>query len=103
MSVLYRAVWSDRTTSDLETHLDELKVLSAAWAQEAVEPEPFAEGHTELGVSLGRHRRIDFREVSGQNGTRGFELIASDTKDGDAAVWDRHPHRRGRRCGSRAG
>lgn len=87
MSVLYRAVWSDRPSSDLETHLDELEVLCAAWAQEAVEPEPLAEGHTELDVSLGRQRRIDFREVSGQNGARGFELIASDTKDGDAAVW----------------
>lgn len=87
MSVLYRAVWSDRASSDLEAHLNELKALGAAWTQESAEPRPLTEGHTELDISLGRHRRVDFREVSGPGSIKGFEVVASDSKQGDAAVW----------------
>ncbi|MDN7120563.1 hypothetical protein INN71_04070 [Nocardioides sp. ChNu-153] len=41
------------------------------------------EGQTDLEVSQGRHRRIDYRPV----GATAFELRSSDHKPGDAAVW----------------
>lgn len=80
MSVLYRAVWTDGASG---ANLDDLRHCAAAWAQETSEPAPLVEGQTELDVSQGRHRRIDYRPVTPE----AFEFTASDQKPGDATVW----------------
>lgn len=83
MSVLYRAVWTDGTTSGQVEMVDELRSCVAAWAQEASEPTPLAEGQTELNVSQGRHRQVDYRPLSAD----AFEVTVSDQKPGDPTVW----------------
>lgn len=83
MSVLYRATWTDDTTSGQTDVIDELRRCVAAWAQETSEPSPLVEGQTELDVSQGRHREVDYRPVSAD----AFEVTVSDQKPGDATVW----------------
>lgn len=83
MSVLYRAVWTDGTTDAIAERVDDLRRCAATWAQESTEPSPLSEGHTELDVSLGRHREIDYRPITPE----AFELKVSDQKPGDATVW----------------
>ena len=93
MSVLYRAVWTDGT---IRESVDKSRQCAAAWAQETPEPMPLVEGQTDLDVSQGRHRRIDYRPISPE----AFELTVSDLKLGDQTVWttvirvvrDQHGH-----------
>ena len=80
MSVLYRAVWSDAPSAD---NLEKIRYCVAAWAQESSEPTPLVQGQTELDLSQGRHRRIDYRAITPD----AFEFTASDQKPGDATVW----------------
>ncbi|WP_241668480.1 hypothetical protein [Pedococcus bigeumensis] len=80
MSVLYRAIWTDETSS---ANLDDLRHCAAAWAQETSEPAPLVEGQTELDISQGRRRRIDYHPLA----TGAFELTASDQKLSGATVW----------------
>lgn len=80
MSVLYRAVWNDALGT---ANLDELLQCAAAWAQETSEPEPLVEGQSEFDISQGRHRRIDYRQISDD----AFELTVNDQKPDDATVW----------------
>lgn len=83
MSLLYRAVWTDGTTSDAREGLDELRKVAAAWVQETSEPSPLVEGLTELAISQGRHRRVEYRSL----GIHAFELTVSDERDGEPTVW----------------
>lgn len=83
MSVLYRAVWSDRATSDIDGIIDNLRQRIAAWAQDIQDPAPLIEGHSELDVSQGRHRTIAYRAVSPE----AFEVTVSDQKPDEATEW----------------
>lgn len=83
MSVLYRAVWTDAMTSGQTGVIDELRRCTGAWVQETSEPSPLVEGQSELEVSQGRLRQVDYRPVSAD----AFEVTVSDQKPGDASVW----------------
>lgn len=83
MSVLYRAVWTDGTTSGQVDVIDGLRRCAAAWAQETSEPSPLVEGRTELDVSQGRRRLIDYRPRS----CDAFEVTVSDQRPGEPTVW----------------
>lgn len=83
MSVLYRAVWSDRTTSGIDQVIDDLRQRVAAWAQDVQDPAPLVEGQSELDVSHGRHRTIVYRHVSPE----AFEVTVSDQKPDEAIEW----------------
>lgn len=81
MTVLYRAVWTADIAGTADAVLDGLKVGVARWSQETPDPQPLAETPTEIEVSQGRRRRIEYRRVSDQ----AFEvLVADETSDGTA-------------------
>lgn len=84
MSVLYRAIWSDRSLSDRERAVNDLRAIVAAWVQETTEPAPLGEGRSELDVSQGRHRTVTYRSV----GPQAFEVTTVDQTAGDAAEWE---------------
>ncbi|SIN73676.1 hypothetical protein [Agromyces cerinus] len=83
MTVLYRATWSDKPTSELDQVLEGLKVRIAAWSQENSEPAPLQTAPTELVVSQDRHRRVDYRPI----GAEAFEVTVTDQIPGDPAEW----------------
>jgi hypothetical protein len=81
MSTLYRAIWSDATSTSAS--LDELRGRVAAWALEDPDAAPLAEGKQELVVSQERHRGIMHRAV----GDTAFEVITTDRTPGDVTEW----------------
>ncbi|MEI5005733.1 hypothetical protein RB202_11305 [Micrococcus yunnanensis] len=83
MSILYRAVWSDASRPDPISLVEDLKICVARWTQETEEPAPLVEGHSELDVSQGRHRRISVRVV----GPNAFEATVIDQVAGDPTEW----------------
>lgn len=83
MTVLYRAVWSDKPASDLDQVLEGLKNRVAAWCQENSEPAPLETAQTELVVSQERRRRVDYRTV----GAAAFEVMVTDQTPGNPAEW----------------
>lgn len=83
MSVLYRAVWLDRSTGDHSEAIERLRWLVAAWSQESPSPDLAVDGRTELLVSQGRRRRIARRDL----GEDAFEVAVTDLEQGDAAEW----------------
>ncbi|KJL46121.1 hypothetical protein RS84_02744 [Microbacterium hydrocarbonoxydans] len=83
MSVLYRAVWSDTSTTDRVLAVERLKRCVAAWTQESNEPEALSEGQSDFDVSQGRHREVVLRSL----GEDGFEVTATDQVFGDPTDW----------------
>jgi len=83
MSVLYRAVWSDIATGELENVVERLRMGVASWSQETSEPTPLTEGESELDVSQGRHRVVKYRQV----GTNSFEVVVTDQQIGQPTIW----------------
>lgn len=83
MSVLYRAVWSDTSSSDQRLVAERLKTSVAGWVQETPDPVPLNEGHSEFDVSQGRHRDVSFRSIE----SGAFEVVATDQVPGDTTEW----------------
>lgn len=83
MSVLYRALWSDRLSGSPGKILDGLRARISAWAQETAEPKAMVEGLTEFDVSQGRRREVTFRPV----GAMAFEITVTDHVAGDPTEW----------------
>lgn len=83
MSVLYRAVWSDASTSDCEPVVDRLKTCVAGWTHESPDAEPLVDGISELDVSQGRHREVSVRSM----GSESFEVISTDRVHEDSTEW----------------
>ncbi|WP_254431237.1 hypothetical protein [Agromyces sp. Marseille-P2726] len=83
MTVLYRAVWSDKPASGLGQVLDDLKRRVAGWTQETSEPAALVEGPSELVVSQERQRRVEYRPV----GAAAFEVIVTDQIPGEPTEW----------------
>lgn len=83
MSVLYRAVWSDKPTEAVEEVVDDMRNRVAAWAQETPDPTALVEGQSELVVSQGRNRTVIYRPLS----ARAFEVTVSDQTSEDDTEW----------------
>ncbi len=83
MTVLYRALWTADVLTGAEEVLDGLKHSVAVWSREAEEPLPLNEEPTEIEVSQGRRRRIDYRAV----GDGAFEVLVTDEVPGGPAKW----------------
>lgn len=83
MSVLYRAVWSDRSTTDRLIVVERLKRCVAVWTQESNEPDALPEGRGEFFVSQERHREVLLRSI----GEHAFEVTATDQVAGDPTDW----------------
>ena len=83
MSVLYRAVWSDEAAADGVGVVEDMAARVAVWALESDGPTTLAEGPTELVVSQGRRRSINYRAMSPE----AFEVVVDDQAPDDATVW----------------
>lgn len=83
LTLLYRAVWSDRPARDITDVVDDLKGRVASWCQESSEPDALVEGRSELVVSQERHRRVDYRPV----GATAFEVIVTDQIPDTPTQW----------------
>ncbi|MGO4600385.1 hypothetical protein [Terrabacter sp. 2YAF2] len=83
MSILYRAVWSDKVMTEPAVALDELRLRVAAWAQEVPEPTRLVEGQTDLDLSQGRHRTIVYRAVTSD----AVEFTVRDQVPDDMTEW----------------
>lgn len=82
MTVLYRALWNADVPDGAEQVLEGLRHGVAAWSQEAEDPTPLSEEPTQLEVSQGRQRTVDYRVVDG-----GFEVLVTDEVPGGPAKW----------------
>lgn len=83
LSVLYRAVWSDKVVGAQDTVLAKLRLLIAGWAQETDEPSDLSKGLAEYDVSQNRHREVVFRPL----GEDAFEVAVTDRASGDHTEW----------------
>lgn len=83
LSVLYRAIWSDIVTSDVEAGVQKFLQIASEWAQEVPGSTLLLEGRTALDLSQGRHRIVSYRAV----GPMAFEVIVNDQKPGDETDW----------------
>ncbi|MCG8656769.1 hypothetical protein [Yimella sp. NH-Cas1] len=82
MSVLYRAVWSDRVNGKAEMIVASQLRQVASWIHGSPTHEPLTEGESRLTVS-GRDRTIYFRRL----GTDAFEVSVTDQAPGDDTQW----------------
>lgn len=83
MSVLYRAIWSDKVTLDADQAVDDLRLRVAAWIQETPTPGPLVEGQSELTASAGRLRKVAYHPLRPE----AFEVTVIDEKPGDDTEW----------------
>lgn len=82
MSVLYRAIWSDRP-NDTGAQLKKLRDCASTWTHQSTQPTSIPAGRSELDVSGGRARSIEHRVVSED----AFELTIRDQIPGQETVW----------------
>lgn len=83
MSILYRAVWTDEVALDQATGLDPCRDRVAAWVRGTSNPEPLAEGHSDVIVPNDKHRSIVHRAID----VNAFEVTTTDQVPGDPAEW----------------
>lgn len=76
-------MWSAELAAEANQVSERLKHCVAAWSHETEQPSVLVEGRTELDVSQGRHRRIDYREI----GDAAFEVLVADQIPGEPAEW----------------
>ena len=82
MSVLYRAIWSGQAGTDVGELIETLTRCAAQWARDGREG-TLPEGHSELWLSSGTFRTIEYRSFN----PSAFEIITRDQKGGTATEW----------------
>jgi hypothetical protein len=82
MSVLYRAIWSDKVNGNAEEAVEAQLEQVASWIQASTTPDPLSEGQTHLSVA-GRDRTALLRRVE----PAAFEVTVADQSPGDDTDW----------------
>lgn len=83
MSVLYRAVWTDKRLSGHGQAIEQMHRCVSDWAQDSPHSPALLDGETQLEVSQGRRRTVVHRTV----GSEGFEVVTSDQVPGETTEW----------------
>lgn len=81
MSVLYRALWADKSQDDAEAYLAKVRERFVAWATESEHPAELDDGEAKVVLRDGRTRTVGLRsvdETDGDSHVLGIEGVAQD-------------------------